>query len=56
MFKLAIAKRIGSSPSQIDIIDVRDNVLRLTGSRYRLILQTSSINFECHQLPDPNTD
>lgn len=40
------SNRKASSRAQIDIAGVRDNILILSGGRYRVILQVSSINFE----------
>src|SRR5476651_753678 len=36
----------GSSRSQIGVQEVRDDMLVLPGNRYRLVLSTSSVNFE----------
>jgi hypothetical protein len=40
------SKKQASSREQIKIKEVRDNILILPGNHYRLILETSSINFE----------
>ena len=46
MFKLTKPNAFGNSLAQIDIVDIREGVLKLSQNRYRLILQSSSINFE----------
>lgn len=40
------SKNRGSARSQIGIKEVRDNILILSDNRYRVILTTSSLNFE----------
>lgn len=40
------SKTRGSARSQVGIKEVRDGILMLPGNRYRLILSTSSLNFE----------
>jgi len=46
MFFLTKSKNKVSSRRQIQIKEVRDGVLVLPGSQYRVIIETSSINFE----------
>ena len=46
MFLLNKSKAKLSSRRQIQIKEVRDNILALPNNRYRMILETSSINFE----------
>ncbi|MDO8669674.1 MAG: TraC family protein [Candidatus Buchananbacteria bacterium] len=46
MFPLNRIKTKGSARSQIGIKEVRDGILILPNNRYRLILATSSLNFE----------
>lgn len=40
------SKGFGSARTQVDIKEVRNGVLVLPGNRYRMILKTSSLNFE----------
>ncbi|MHB1865430.1 MAG: hypothetical protein ACYCPS_04725 [Candidatus Saccharimonadales bacterium] len=42
----SILKHNGSSSSQIDIQDITDGIVKLSGNMYRLVLLTGSINFE----------
>jgi hypothetical protein len=42
----SILPKTGSSSSQIDIEDISDAILKLPGNRYRLVMSTTSINFE----------
>jgi len=46
MFLLKKSRNVGSARSQVGIKEVRDGILILPGNRYRLILSTSSLNFE----------
>lgn len=46
MSRLSPSKNRGSARSQIGIKEVRDNILILSDNRYRVILTTSSLNFE----------
>lgn len=46
MLPYAKPKNKGSARSQVQIKEVRDNILILPGNRYRAILTTSSVNFE----------
>ncbi len=46
MFPLSRSKTKGSARTQIGIKEVRDNILILPGNRYRVVLSTSSLNFE----------
>ncbi len=46
MFRSRRSKTKGSARSQIGIKGVRDNVLILPDNRYRVVLSTSSVNFE----------
>lgn len=39
-------RKIGSARSQVGIKEVRDNILILNNYQYRMILSTSSVNFE----------
>lgn len=39
-------KSVGSAIGQIDILAVEDGILTLSGERHRLVLETSSVNFE----------
>jgi hypothetical protein len=43
---LKTPKKNGAASKQIDLIDVNDGVLRFSANRYRLVLKTTSINFE----------
>lgn len=38
--------KYSSSDKQIDISDIRDNILKIEPNKYRMIIKTSSINFE----------
>ena len=42
----SLNKSVGSAIGQIDISAVEDGILTLSGERYRLVLETSSVNFE----------
>ena len=46
MFRLRRSNAKGSARSQMGVQGVRDDVLVLPGDRYRLVLSTSSVNFE----------
>lgn len=46
MYPLFRSKTKGSARTQIGIKEVRDNILILPGNRYRVVLSTSSLNFE----------
>ncbi len=46
MFRLHRSNAKGSAKSQIGVQKVRDDVLVLPGNRYRIALNTSSVNFE----------
>lgn len=46
MSRLSPSKTKGSARNQIGIKEVRDNILILPDNRYRMILTTSSLNFE----------
>ena len=46
MFRLLKSKTKGSSRTQVGIKEVRDGILILPDNRYRLVLSTSSLNFE----------
>ena len=46
MFRLKTLSAKGSARTQIGIQEVRDGVLVLPNNRYRLVLATSSLNFE----------
>ena len=46
MLKSMLPTRKGSSASQIDIENISDGMLKLPGNKYRLVLSTSSLNFE----------
>jgi hypothetical protein len=46
MFRLKTSRVKGSARTQIGIQEVRDGVLVLPNNRYRLVLTTSSLNFE----------
>ncbi len=46
MFALQKSKSKASARKQIDIKGIRDGILILPGSQYRLVLQVSSVNFE----------
>ena len=46
MFNLLNNKSLGSSKKQIDISDIKDGVLKISKSKYRQIIQVSSINFQ----------
>jgi hypothetical protein len=38
--------KLGSAVRQMDIIDIRDDLVHLTNNRYRMIVKINSINFE----------
>ena len=40
-------EKFGSARTQVGIKEVRDGILVLPYNRYRAILSTSSVNFEC---------
>lgn len=40
------SNKFGSARSQVAIKEVRDGILILPGNRYRIVLETSSLNFE----------
>lgn len=44
-----------SSRLQIDLKEVKDNILVLPGNKYRLVLQTSAINFELKSEAEQDT-
>jgi hypothetical protein len=46
MFRLLKSKNKGSGRTQVGIKEVRDGILILPDNRYRLVLSTSSLNFE----------
>jgi hypothetical protein len=46
MSRLPRSKTKGSARSQMGIQEVRDNILILPDNRYRIVLATSSVNFE----------
>ena len=46
MFRSPRSNAKGSARTQIGIKEVRDNILVLPGNRYRVVLSTSSLNFE----------
>lgn len=46
MFRLLKSKTKGSGRTQVGIKEVRDGILILPDNRYRLVLSTSSLNFE----------
>jgi hypothetical protein len=46
MFRLLKSKTKGSARTQVGIKEVRDGILILPDNRYRLVLSTSSLNFE----------
>ncbi len=46
MFRSPQSKTNGSARTQTGIKEVRDNILVLPGNRYRVVLSTSSLNFE----------
>jgi hypothetical protein len=46
MFRSRRSNVKGTSRSQIGVQEVRDDMLVLPGNRYRLVLSTSSVNFE----------
>jgi hypothetical protein len=46
MYLFGKSNKLGSARAQVDIKEVKNGVLVLSGNRYRMILKTSSLNFE----------
>jgi hypothetical protein len=46
MLKLNLYKKRGNSNQQIDIENVHNGIIKISANQYRIVLQTSSINFE----------
>ncbi len=46
MYLFGKSNKLGSARAQVDIKEVKNGVLVLSGNRYRIILKTSSLNFE----------
>jgi len=46
MYPFGKSNKLGSARAQVDIKEVKNGVLVLSGNRYRIILKTSSLNFE----------
>ncbi len=46
MLKLALRAKLGSSNQQVAIESITDGIIKLDGGSYRIILHSSSINFE----------